>query len=122
MAIETRDLTRSFGSKNAVRGLNLQVPAGGSMVFWAQTEPVRQRQFAVILGLIQPSSGFVFLNGREMTSRPHHEELRDVGALVETPACIPISTGRENLELARRLLDVPIFSRRPSPCFDGIVW
>ena len=28
MVIETHDLTRSFGSKSAVRGLNLQVPAG----------------------------------------------------------------------------------------------
>jgi ABC-type multidrug transport system ATPase subunit len=28
LAIETRSLTRSFGSKSAVRELNLQVPAG----------------------------------------------------------------------------------------------
>ena len=108
MAIETSDLTRSFGSKNAVRGLNLQVPAGSIYGFLGPNGAGKTTTIRLILGLIQPSSGSVFLNGREMTSRPHHEELRDVGALVADSALYPNLTGRENLEVARRLLDVPI--------------
>jgi lantibiotic transport system ATP-binding protein len=108
MAIETRDLTRSFGSKNAVRGLNLQVPSSSIYGFLGPNGAGKTTTIRLILGLIRPSSGSVFLNGSEMTSRPHHEELRDVGALVETPTLYPNLTGRENLEVARRLLDVPI--------------
>ena len=108
MAIETCDLTRSFGSKNAVRGLNLQVPSGSIYGFLGPNGAGKTTTIRLILGLIRPSSGSVFLNGREMTSRPHHEELRAVGSLVETPALYPNLTGRENLEVARRLLDVPI--------------
>ena len=110
MAIETCDLTRSFGSKKAVRGLNLQVPSGSIYGFLGPNGAGKTTTIRLILGLIRPSSGSVFLNGREMTSRPHHEELRAVGALVETPALYPNLTGRENLEVARRLLDVPISS------------
>jgi ABC-type multidrug transport system ATPase subunit len=108
MAIGTYDLTRSFGFKNAVRGLNLQVPAGSIYGFLGPNGAGKTTTIRLILGLIQPSSGSVFLNGREMTLRPHHEELRNVGALVETPALYPNLTGRENLEVTRRLLDVPI--------------
>jgi ABC-type multidrug transport system ATPase subunit len=110
MAIETRDLTRSFGSKNAVRGLNLQVPSVSIYGFLGPNGAGKTTTIRLILGLIRPSSGSVFLNGREMTSRPHHERLRDIGALVETPALYPNLTGRENLEVARRLLDVPVSS------------
>lgn len=115
LAIETRDLTRSFGSKNAVRGLNLQVPSGSIYGFLGPNGAGKTTTIRLILGLIRPSSGSVFLNGREMTSRPHHEELCDVGALVETPALYPNLTGRENLEVARRLLDAP------SSCIDRVL-
>jgi lantibiotic transport system ATP-binding protein len=49
-----------------------------------------------------------FSMAARLTSLPHHEELRGVGAFVEIPALCSNVTGPENLEVARQLLDVPI--------------
>jgi lantibiotic transport system ATP-binding protein len=108
MAIETHDLTRSFGSKSAVRGLNLQVPAGSIYGFLGPNGAGKTTTIRLILGLLRPSFGRVSLAGREVKAGAAYQELRGVGTLVETPSLYPNLTGRENLEVARRLLDVPV--------------
>lgn len=108
MAIETLNLTRSFGSRDAVHRLNLQVPVGSIYGLLGPNGAGKTTTIRLILGLIRPTSGSVFLNGSEMIARSCHEELRGVGTLLETPALYPNLTGRENLEVTRRLLDVPI--------------
>ena len=108
LAIETRSLTRSFGSKSAVRGLNLQVPAGSIYGFLGPNGAGKTTTIRLILGLLRPSSGYVFLAGREIKAATAYQELRGVGTLVETPSLYANLTGRENLEVARRLLDVPV--------------
>jgi lantibiotic transport system ATP-binding protein len=108
LAIETRSLTRSFGSKSAVSDLNLQVPAGSIYGFLGPNGAGKTTTIRLILGLLRPSSGRVFLAGREVKAGAAYQELRGVGTLVETPSLYPNLTGRENLEVARRLLDVPV--------------
>ena len=85
LAIETRSLTRSFGSKSAVRELNLQVPAGSMYGFLGPNGAGKTTTIRLILGLLRPSSGCVFLAGREIKAATAYQELRGVGTLVETP-------------------------------------
>jgi len=66
MAIETHDLTRSFGSKSAVRGLNLQVPAGSIYGFLGPNGAGKTTTIRLILGFLRPSYGRVLLAGREV--------------------------------------------------------
>ena len=60
----------------------------------------------MLLGLIRPNAGEVHLFGQPLLAN-RYLLMRHVGALVETPSLYPHLTGRENLEVTRRLLGAP---------------
>lgn len=101
--IETRGLTRRFGSQLAVDGLNLLVPAAGVYGFLGPNGAGKTTAIRMLLGLIRPNAGEVRLFGQSLNGN-HQSVMRRVGALVEAPSLYPHLTGRENLEVTRRLL------------------
>jgi ABC-type uncharacterized transport system YnjBCD ATPase subunit len=56
--------------------------------------------------LLRPDAGTIELFGQPL-ARHRSEILTKTGSLVETPSLYPRLTGRENLEITRRILDVP---------------
>jgi len=104
--IETRGLTRRFGQQLAVDTLNLSVPAAGVYGFLGPNGAGKTTAIRMLLGLIRPNAGEVRLFGQPLLAN-RHSLMRRVGALVETPSLYPHLTGRENLEVTRRLLGAP---------------
>ena len=104
--IVTRQLSRSFGSFQAVKAVDLSVPAGVVYGFLGPNGAGKTTTIRMILGLIRPSSGKVLLFGQEF-SRKDWQRLEKVGTLVESPSLYSHLTGRENLEVTRRMLDLP---------------
>jgi ABC-2 type transport system ATP-binding protein len=104
-AIETRDLTYRFGSLTAVKALSLRVPAGSICGFLGPNGAGKTTTIRLILGLLYPSSGTILIDG-QFVSRAHPELRSRIGALIESPSLYPNLTGRENLEVIRRLLDI----------------
>jgi ABC-type multidrug transport system ATPase subunit len=105
-AIETRGLTRRFGSCMAVDGLDLRVPRGTIYGFLGPNGAGKTTTIRLLLALLRPNSGSIFLNG-ELLTQKRRELMRGVGALVETPSLYPHLTGHENLEVTRRILNLP---------------
>ncbi len=109
-AIQTDNLTRRFGSRSravlAVDGVSLDVPQGSVYGFLGPNGAGKTTTIRMLLGLIRPNAGHVNLFGRSL-NRERLALLRRVGALVETPSLYPHLTGRENLELTRRLIGAP---------------
>lgn len=101
--IETRGLTRRFGSQLAVDELNLLVPAAGVYGFLGPNGAGKTTAIRMLLGLIRPNAGEVRLFGESLNGN-QQLLMRRVGALVEAPSLYPHLTGRENLEVTRRLL------------------
>jgi ABC-2 type transport system ATP-binding protein len=101
--IETRGLTRRFGSQRAVDDLNLLVPATGIYGFLGPNGAGKTTAIRMLLGLISPNAGEVRLFGQSLNGN-HRLLMRRVGALVEAPSLYPHLTGRENLEVTRRLI------------------
>ena len=101
--IETRELTRRFGSQRAVDDLNLLVPAAGVYGFLGPNGAGKTTAIRMLLGLIRPNAGEVRLFGQPLNGN-HRSLMGRVGALVESPSLYPHLTGRENLEVTRRLL------------------
>ena len=104
--IETRGLTRRFGAQLAVNDLNLSVPAGRVYGFLGPNGAGKTTAIRMLLGLIRSDAGEVRLFGETLASR-RQSLMRRVGALVESPSLYPHLTGRENLEVTRRLLGAP---------------
>ncbi len=105
--IETCGLTRRFGALTAVSNLNLEVPAGSIYGFLGPNGAGKTTTIRMLLGLIRPDAGLVRLFGRPLAS-DRYPILCRVGAFVETPSIYPHLTGRENLEITRCLLRVPV--------------
>jgi ABC-2 type transport system ATP-binding protein len=105
-AIETLGLTRNFGVKAAVDKLELRVPRGSIYGFLGPNGAGKTTTIRLILGLLRPTSGSILVDG-EPFSPERRKILRGIGALVETPSLYPHLSGRENIEVNRRILDVP---------------
>src|SRR5213082_443552 len=106
LAIETRGLTRTFESRIAVDRLDLRVTQGTIYGFLGPNGAGKTTTIRLLLGLLPPDSGEILLNG-ELLTEGRRDLLRSIGALVESPSLYPHLTGRENLEVTRRLLDLP---------------
>ncbi len=104
--IQTIHLSRSFRAVHAVRDVCLNVPAGVVYGFLGPNGAGKTTTIRMLLGLIRPTGGKVMLFGSEFT-RKDWPRLAKVGALVESPSLYPHLTGRENLEVVRRMLALP---------------
>src|SRR5579872_1301810 len=104
--VQVDDIWKSFGSVAAVSGLSLSVPAQSVYGFLGPNGAGKSTTIRMILGLQRPDRGTVTLFGRPQASAPV-EVLRRIGSLVESPSLYSHLTGRENLEIHRRLLSLP---------------
>ncbi|HEX8283046.1 MAG TPA: ABC transporter ATP-binding protein [Pyrinomonadaceae bacterium] len=104
--IETRGLTRRFGARLAVDDLNLRAPEAGVYGFLGPNGAGKTTAIRMLLGLIRPDAGEVHLFGAPLAAN-RQTLMRRVGALVEAPSLYPHLTGRENLEVTRRMLGAP---------------
>jgi ABC-2 type transport system ATP-binding protein len=95
-AILTSGLTKSFGSHNAVDGIDLKVPRGSIFGFLGPNGSGKTTTIRMLLGLANISGGDVQLLGKQVPTEIA-AALPKVGALVEGPAAYPYLSGRENL-------------------------
>jgi ABC-type multidrug transport system ATPase subunit len=102
VAIATSGLTRRFGELTAVDDLNLEVPRGSVYGFLGPNGAGKTTTIRMLLGLIRPNAGEVSLFSQPLRANRRFL-LGRTGALVETPSLYPNLTGRENLEVTRRL-------------------
>jgi ABC-2 type transport system ATP-binding protein len=102
--IETRALTKRFGDRAAVDGVDLVVPAGVAFGFLGPNGAGKTTMIRTLLGLTKASSGEVSLLGLPQPAQ-RREALARVGAIVEEPRFHPHLTGRENLKVVAAARD-----------------
>jgi ABC-2 type transport system ATP-binding protein len=105
-AIESNGLCRYFGNLTAVDNLALRVPPGSIYGFLGPNGAGKTTTIRMLLGLIRPNAGEIALFGMNLRDN-RRACLHAVGALVETPSLYPHLTGRQNLEVTRRLIGAP---------------
>jgi ABC-2 type transport system ATP-binding protein len=106
LAIQTLGLTRLFPGGHGVADLDLAVPAGAVFGFLGPNGAGKTTTIRLLLGLLRPQRGEIILHGYPLRTQAR-PALARVGALVESPALYPHLTGRQNLEVTRRLLGTP---------------
>ena len=93
-AIEIKNLTKVFGEKHALAGLNMTVPMGSIYGFIGENGSGKSTTEKIICGLIHPTSGEVRLFGKDYTDS---DVRANVGVLIEAPGCFPGLTVWNNL-------------------------
>lgn len=102
-AIETEGLRKKFRGVNAVNGIDLSVPEGAIFGFLGPNGAGKTTTIRLLLGLLSPNRGRIRIFGDDL-HRNRINALKSVGVAFETPAHYEHLTGRENLDITRRLL------------------
>ena len=100
--IELRDVHKSFGTKNVLRGVNLSIPNGESMVVIGGSGSGKSVLLKCILGLIQPTTGLILLDGQDVAKAERDAFLARFGMLFQGGALFDSLTVWQNV--AFRLL------------------
>jgi ABC-2 type transport system ATP-binding protein len=96
LALATRGLQKKYGSRVALTGLDLSVPAGIVYGFLGPNGAGKTTTMRLLTGLIHPDAGTIELLGAPF-GRRDRRRLFDVGALIESPSFYPYLSARENL-------------------------
>lgn len=104
-AVETELLTGGFGDSLVLREVSLRVPSGSVYGLLGPNGAGKTTLLRTLLGLLIPRSGEVSVLGKPLRSSLPRI-LSRIGSLIEQPSLYPHLTGRENLEIARKLKGV----------------
>jgi len=102
LAIEARNLVRSFGDNHAVDGVNLTVPKGEIYGFLGPNGAGKSTTVRVLCTLLSPSSGSASVAGYDVEKEAAEVRVR-IGVALQEAALDDKQSGREILELQARL-------------------
>jgi phospholipid/cholesterol/gamma-HCH transport system ATP-binding protein len=74
--IRMQDVHKAFGDNRVLRGMNLEIAKGTSMVIIGGSGTGKSVALKCVLGLIQPDAGRIFVDGKE-TGKTHGRADRD---------------------------------------------
>lgn len=100
MILEVRGVWKSFGNKQVLKGVNLSVMPGESLVILGGSGSGKTVLLKVILGMLQPDKGEVFLWGKNVTKlggAARRKLFRKVGMLFQQSALFDSLTVWENI-------------------------
>ncbi|MDX6217401.1 MAG: type transport system ATP-binding protein [Frankiales bacterium] len=103
--VVTHGLTKRYGQRTAVDGLDMHVPAGVVAGFIGANGAGKTTTLRMLLGLVRPSEGTATVLGHDLGDPSSY--LRKVGALIESPAFYPGLSGERNLKVQTSLGGIP---------------
>lgn len=109
--IEAQSLSKSFKDFQAVQDLSFSVQHGDIYGFLGQNGAGKSTTMRMLLGLIKPDSGSVYIKGNEFNSS-NRSLLRHVGAIVEKPDMYDYLSGWDNLKIFAKLSKVKVSTQR----------
>jgi ABC-2 type transport system ATP-binding protein len=98
LIIETNGLTKRFGARAAIDGVDLRVPRGCAFGFLGPNGAGKTTMIRMLLGLTHATAGSMRVLGHPVPA-DRAVALSRVGAIVEEPRFHPYLTGRENLRI-----------------------
>lgn len=104
--IETRHLTKQYGTQKSVSDLNIHVKKGRVYGLLGRNGAGKTTTMKMLLGLTEPTSGEIELWGKPLRGN-EKEVLPRIGSLIEFPGFYPNLTATENLRIFAALRGVP---------------
>lgn len=109
--LATRSLSKSFKDFKAVQQLTFSIDKGDIYGFLGQNGAGKSTTMRMLLGLIYPDEGEIFIEGQLFNNRNRHL-LSKIGAIIERPDMYGYLTGWENLRMFATLSDPSIKNTR----------
>src|SRR5690349_17779714 len=111
--LRTTDLTKSYGGRTVVRGVNLDVSSGEIVGLLGPNGDGKTTTFYMTVGLTAPDSGRVELDGHDVTDDPMYIRARKgIGYLPQEPSIFRGLTVEQNLRAILETLPLDAATRR----------
>jgi len=104
------DLAKSYGSTHAVRELNLAVDKGEFVSLLGPSGCGKTTTLQMIAGFVEPSSGSIVLDGRDITHAPPNS--RGLGIVFQSYALFPHMTVADNVAFGLEMRRLPKAERQ----------
>ena len=101
--IETNNLTKKYKNFVSVNNLNIHINKGCIYGFLGPNGAGKSTTMKMLLGMTTPTSGEFHIDGKRMPA-DRIAILKEIGSFIESPSYYPNLTGRENLEIIRKIL------------------
>lgn len=100
--LELKNVHKSFGKIEIIKGISFDVKEGEIYGFLGANGAGKTTTIRMIVGLIKPSSGNIYINGFDV-QKQFVKAVSSVGCIVENPDMYLDFTGRENLNIFAKL-------------------
>lgn len=104
--VTTEHLTKKYKSFIAVNDVSLHIRKGSIYGFLGPNGAGKSTTMKMLLGLTAPTKGVFTIDGKQFPA-DLIPILKEIGSFIESPSFYANLTGRENLDIIRRILALP---------------
>ena len=104
--ITTEHLTKEYKKFTAVNDVSIHIRQGSIYGFLGPNEAGKSTTMKMLLGLTAPTKGSFTIDGKRFP-QDRLAILKETGSFIESPSFYANLTGRENLDIIRRILGLP---------------
>lgn len=105
--LETEGLSKKYAGVLRVNDLDIRIKEGEVYGFLGPNGAGKSTTMKMLLGLVKPSTGTISIFEKPFIEKNRIEILNEMGSLIESPSYYGHLSGKENMEIVRKLLDVP---------------
>ena len=103
--LQISDLSIKFKDKEVLKGLNLNVPSNSVFGFVGKNGAGKTTTMKIILGLLKPDNGKVYVNGEEVSYGYTHTN-KYIGFLPDVPEFYSFMTAEEFLKFCAEITEI----------------
>ncbi len=104
--ITTEHLTKKYKNFVSVNNISLHIRRGSIYGFLGPNGAGKSTTMKMLLGLTAPTKGSFSIDGKHFPE-DRMDILKEIGSFIEAPSFYANLTGRENLDVIRRILGLP---------------
>ena len=104
--ITTKHLTKKYKNFVSVNNISLHIRRGSIYGFLGPNGAGKSTTMKMLLGLTAPTKGSFSIDGKHFPE-DRMDILKEIGSFIEAPSFYANLTGRENLDVIRRILGLP---------------
>lgn len=124
--IEVKNLTKSFGDKTVLRGINTRFETGKTNLIIGQSGSGKTVLMKNLVGLLHPTSGEVLYDGRDFVGMTKREQVmmrREMGMIFQGAALFDSMSVRDNVQFPLDMFSSLNYAdrvRRAEECLDRV--
>lgn len=104
--IKTKNLVKEYDGLNRVDRLYIDIKKGEIYGFLGPNGAGKTTTMKMLLGLVQPTDGEIEILGKKLGRDTRSDILLKTGSIIENPSYYGHLTGRENMEIVEKMLDL----------------